>query len=311
MYAILATIVEFLAHYSLEKLLKIRIWDYSDEFMNFQGRISLKYSVFWFALVLVLVLVLQPFAITVIQSLSPSLRMALALSIAVAFIADYIVSGLMFGKMKALINRVIAAFSLPVDDMNDLEFNRPRIMNEKKRIQKLFSDPEYAALDAEISEKLFSVGRLDTLGFKLSDYSGITEHESYKAWRESSDSAKAAYARHVRIAELSYAFCASVGLDGAAAARGMLLSAYRSDDSRPIARAVDFIFQQARVMHRIRKDIGAFGKVERDVAARYKWPLNFAPPMTKEALVASFAEKIVQSREFRTVLRDIYAKALV
>jgi len=310
LYAILATIVEYAAHITLEKILGIRIWDYSDEFMNLQGRISLKYTVFWFLLVLLLVLVLQPGAITLIEMLPQIVRYWLAGAFGVVLIGDYILSGVMFSTMYKRISRICEAFGLPDQEMHDLQFNRPRIMNEKKRLAKLFADPEYVKLDAYVTGALFTEDRFGSFGFDPADYSDIIGHARYEAWRNGSPENQAVYRRYLRIAELTYAFCSSIGLDGRRAARGVLLSAYKSNSKIVAERLIDFLFQQWRIVYAVYKDIGAIGGLERDVILRYKWPLNFGPPRTAECLVASFAEKIVESREYRGILKTLYAKVL-
>jgi uncharacterized membrane protein len=310
LYAGLATGVEYTAHITLEKILGIRIWDYSDEFLNLHGRISLKYTLFWFVLVLLLVLVLQPGAITIIESLGTRTRYWVAGVSGGMLIIDYILSALMFSRMTKRVVRICELFGLPVDGMRDLEFNRPRIMNEKKRLAKLLADPEYAAVEADVSVRLFAGDRFDSLGFATGEYSAVIDHPAYRKWREVTADNTAVYHRFLRAAELAYAFCVSIGLDGHAAARGMLLAAYKSNTRSPAVRLVDFFLPQGRILYDVYKDIGPIDRKARDVLLRYKWPLNFGPPLTPEALVASFAEKIVNSREFRGVLKHIYAKAL-
>jgi uncharacterized membrane protein len=308
LYAGLATAVEYAAHMTLEKILGIRIWDYSDEFLNLHGRISLKYTVFWFVLVLLLVLVCQPAAITFIESLSPMTRHWAAGIVGVLLVADYIFSALMFSTMSKRIARICELFGLPASRMQDLQFNRPRIMNEKKRLAKLLADPVYSALEADVAARLFAGDHFESLGFEAGRYARIIDHPAYRSWREGSPDNSAAFIRFKRIAELAYAFCQSIGLDGDAAARGMLLAAYKSNQPGPAVRMVDFFLPQGRILYEVYKDIGQIDRKARDVLLRYTWPLNFGPPLTAECLMASFAEKLVNSREFRRGLKHIYAK---
>jgi len=310
LYAGLATAVEYSAHMTLEKILGIRIWDYSDEFLNLHGRISLKYTIFWFVLVLILVLVWQPAAITFIESLSPGTRHWAAGIIGVLLVVDYIFSAVMFYGMTKRIAKICELFDLPASQMKDLQFNRPRIMNEKKRLAKLLADPEYATLEADVASRLFVDEHFESLGFKVDRYVQIIDHPAYRSWREGSPGNSAVFIRYKRIAELAYAFCQSIGLDGDAAARGMLLAAYKSNQKGPAVRTVDFLLPQGRILYEVFKDIGPIDWKARDVLLRYTWPLNFRPPLTSECLVASFAEKLVNSREFRAELKNIYAKAL-
>lgn len=310
LFALLATVVEYAAHITLEKILGIRIWDYSDEFMNLKGRISLKYTVFWFLLVMTLVLFLQPGAITLIEMLPRAARNWLAGISAALLLGDYILSSIMFSGMYKRISRICTIFGLPDKEMRDLEFNRPRIINEKKRLAKLFADPEYARLDVYVRDTLFASEDFSTFGFSPDDYSDISENGNYRAWRDSSPESCFIYRRYLRIAELTYAFSMAIGLDGKRAARGVLLSVYKSNTHIAAVRVFDYFFKQWRIVYALYRDVETPGRIERDVILRYKWPLNFGPPRTAECLVASFAEKIVESREYRGLLKKLYPEIL-
>ena len=53
------TVLEYLASLVMEKVFKSVFWDYSKEFLNIQGRVCLKYSIFWGLLSLFLIYVLD------------------------------------------------------------------------------------------------------------------------------------------------------------------------------------------------------------------------------------------------------------
>ncbi len=58
---ILCDIVEFVTSVILEKLFHARWWDYSNKFMNIQGRICLLHSTYWGVMSLVFVYLVHPF----------------------------------------------------------------------------------------------------------------------------------------------------------------------------------------------------------------------------------------------------------
>ena len=45
--AIIFSIFEYLVGFFLEALVKIRVWDYTNDFLNINGRISIMYTFFW------------------------------------------------------------------------------------------------------------------------------------------------------------------------------------------------------------------------------------------------------------------------
>lgn len=59
---IIATVIEYITSYVLEKLFHAKWWDYSTAPYNFQGRIALIPSMFWGILTLLLFDILEPFA---------------------------------------------------------------------------------------------------------------------------------------------------------------------------------------------------------------------------------------------------------
>lgn len=58
--AIVGGIVEYLVSYFGELILNVRWWDYSNRFLNINGRICLLYSLFWGGLGLILIKVINP-----------------------------------------------------------------------------------------------------------------------------------------------------------------------------------------------------------------------------------------------------------
>ena len=55
------TIFEYMVSLVLEMLFGLRWWDYSNDFLNIQGRVSLLYSIFWGVIGLILLEKLHPF----------------------------------------------------------------------------------------------------------------------------------------------------------------------------------------------------------------------------------------------------------
>jgi uncharacterized membrane protein len=54
------TILEYFGSWILEKMFKLKLWDYSKERLNLNGRICLKFSVIWTFLAMTHILIIQP-----------------------------------------------------------------------------------------------------------------------------------------------------------------------------------------------------------------------------------------------------------
>ena len=57
---LIISILEYVTGYLLEKLLNLRLWDYSSNFLNINGRISLKFSIYWTILAYVFIYFIHP-----------------------------------------------------------------------------------------------------------------------------------------------------------------------------------------------------------------------------------------------------------
>ena len=64
------TIFEYIVSLVLEMLFGLRWWDYSNDFLNIQGRVSLLYSIFWGIAGVILLEKLHPFIQTKLQSIT-------------------------------------------------------------------------------------------------------------------------------------------------------------------------------------------------------------------------------------------------
>lgn len=68
--AIAFTLFEYIVSFLLEMLFGLRWWDYSNDFLNIQGRVSLLYSIFWGVIGLILLEKLHPYIQNKIQKIT-------------------------------------------------------------------------------------------------------------------------------------------------------------------------------------------------------------------------------------------------
>ena len=64
------TLFEYMVSFILEMLFGLRWWDYSNDFLNIQGRVSLLYSVFWGIIGVILLEKLHPYIQDKIQKIT-------------------------------------------------------------------------------------------------------------------------------------------------------------------------------------------------------------------------------------------------
>ena len=70
MATIAFTLFEYMVSFILEMLFGLRWWDYSNDFLNIQGRVSLLYSIFWGIIGVILLEKLHPYIQDKIQKIT-------------------------------------------------------------------------------------------------------------------------------------------------------------------------------------------------------------------------------------------------
>ena len=71
------TIFEYMASYVLEVLFNMRWWDYTNDFMNLQGRVSLAYSIIWGAMGIILIEGIHPIVSKNIEKIKKHMKVNL------------------------------------------------------------------------------------------------------------------------------------------------------------------------------------------------------------------------------------------
>jgi uncharacterized membrane protein len=82
------TILEYFGSWLMEKIFHLQLWDYHQERFNLQGRICLKFSVYWAGLAVLLVLFIQPQVFTRITIFGPYLSHFIAGGLCAYFVVD-------------------------------------------------------------------------------------------------------------------------------------------------------------------------------------------------------------------------------
>ncbi len=102
---IICSIVEYLTSYVLEQIYKIRWWDYSNRFLNLNGRICFFNSICFGLLGMLVVIFLNPFFLSLIQKLNPFYLNIFIILLFLITITDIIITfSIMFDIRNSIIN---------------------------------------------------------------------------------------------------------------------------------------------------------------------------------------------------------------
>ena len=94
------TVFEYIVSYLLEVLFGLRWWDYTNDFLNINGRVSLLYSIFWGLIGLFLLEKLHPFIQNIIQKITAkckfNVQFIIATILVISVIVDTILSAIRY-----------------------------------------------------------------------------------------------------------------------------------------------------------------------------------------------------------------------
>ncbi len=105
MSALVCTVLEYLTSLVLEKIFKLRWWDYSKKNFNVNGRVCLENSVLFGLGGIVVVRVINPFLMKWLDYLSVFALQTLAIIILLVFLADFALSLFVLIRLKINVNK--------------------------------------------------------------------------------------------------------------------------------------------------------------------------------------------------------------
>ncbi len=120
---IVGSIVEYIISFFGEVILNVKWWDYSDRFLNINGRICLLYSLFWGLLGIYLLRVINPRVDKLINWIKSKINIHIAQTITILLIA-FLFFDCLFSTFA------IDMFLLRVCVENDLQVNEKSILEE-------------------------------------------------------------------------------------------------------------------------------------------------------------------------------------
>ena len=92
------TVFEYIVSYVLEVIFGLRWWDYSKDFMNLQGRVSLAYSIVWGALGILLMEGIHPGISKILEkikkNIKPKYQVIIEVILIIVLIIDVILSSI-------------------------------------------------------------------------------------------------------------------------------------------------------------------------------------------------------------------------
>ncbi len=146
---LICSILEYLTSYVLEKVFKIRWWDYSQNKFNINGRICLETMVPFGIIGCLLVYFINPFFSNLLEMVSPTLLHVIFYLIFLTFLTDLIISLKVISNIKLITSNIIKdnteEVSKKVKDkiVSKIKTFKNRFNNPDKKIRKVLSEQSY------------------------------------------------------------------------------------------------------------------------------------------------------------------------
>lgn len=315
-YGLVLTALEYLVGMLLERVLHLRLWDYSRDPLNLRGRVSLPFSAAWAALAYAFARLLHPHvAAAVAAADGPGLRL-----LADAFIIYAVLDGAAsIASVRAFRDVMRRVRAESAESLAHTEAELGRVLRRLARLRRAFPALN-AHVAAELAQGLRS--RLDG-GLReahrrlldaaqsrrplegeykaaVADILADAEFKKLKLYHHHSSSI---YAHACGVSYLSYKICKQLDLDWRSAARGGLLHDFflydwRHHDLPELDRRKFHGLEHPKIALNNAQARFRLNAVERDCIVKHMWPLTPLPPRHIESLVVSMADKYLASKEW-------------
>lgn len=329
-YTVTAVVLEYMSSYLLERIFSIKLWDYSEERFNLNGRVCLKFSFFWAILITIYLYFFQDFFVTHINAMPHLVRVLVSGVLLIYFAVDTFLSGRIYFVFSNVFRHASEFLKQGFESRDFLSNLRlPREIKEFLRAMKQFP---YLAKQwnnkwSEITAKNMSstLGWLNAFmtretGSAFTDNkagydndetfmqyaSEIITHPAYLRLKEYHHHDDSIFAHNLQVAWQSYKIGKVFRANIRDLVRGALLHDFFLYDWRTEKPASGKLHAFEHPVESYNNAIHYFGTltpVEKDIIVKHMWPLTIIPPRYVESFIVCMVDKIVATKEFSNEFR--------
>lgn len=311
-YGVALTSIEYAVGTACEKIFGLRMWDYSDDPLNLDGRVCLPYSAVWAALAVVFERWVHPWLAGFVQGIGSGVLEILAILLLVYFVLDFAHS---LNLLRIFVNQLSRihlrrrALSLPERGRLAKPFGRllsafPNLRKYLDAVVGLRHRLDDRRSDIQSRFLRFVESRSPREEEFRTFVRDIAVHPEFLRTKEFRHHDSSIFRHSLRVSFLSYSMGRFLHLDARAMARGGLLHDFflydwRDHDLPELAKEKFHGLEHPAIAVRNAERHFQLSAVERDIIARHMWPLTLRPPGGLESFVVSCVDKHVALREFR------------
>lgn len=121
------SILEYIMSWGMELVLGFTAWDYSRKPLNINGRICVRYSLFWGILAIVWIKLIYPYLIKLIDKIDKDIGKSIAICLSVFLIFDCLLTGVAISRARDKENGIDAKYTY--EEVLDKTFNKEYLKN--------------------------------------------------------------------------------------------------------------------------------------------------------------------------------------
>jgi len=322
---IICIIIEYIGSLLLEKLYSIKLWDYSSEFLNINGRICLKYSLYWLFLIFIQLKFIQPYFEKFILSISEIIKTPLAFTLIGYFIFDFFYSSRSLFRFTRIWN-----FFEGIKEANFLKLigkGIPSRVNIKHVIRPFEQFPglrkTFILRMQNMTNKLKNMKVINEVltepnSQKMDDlFKSVAEpiinHPIYMKLKDYKHHDGTIYEHCIAVALTAYKIGLKLNLNLEDIIKGSLFHdffLYDWRDKYDAPTKYHGLTHPKEAYNNAQKYFGPLSPVVKDIILKHMWPLTPLPPRYFESLLVSFVDKSIASKEMINLIREIIASKL-
>jgi uncharacterized protein len=317
--------LEYLTDLALEYIFHLKLWDYSNDYLNFQGRVCLSFSFAWTVLAMLFLLVIHPGLYLLVLYADISFLYAFSFLLLIYIIIDltYSVAQIssFYEKLQGLYKGRLILSKINIEklfsptrrlrrafpNLNTYLFNKINY-----RIQRSLNW-SLKSMEKKFKGDLFEKIRNDEGYMEIA--TEILENSEFQRLKEFMHHNSSIYDHVMRVSYISYRVSKKLKVDYVSTTRGALLHDFflydwRNHDIPDLA--ADIFHGPAHPAIALKNAEKNFilNKIERDIIIKHMWPLTFKPPRYIESYIVNFADKYSASIEYVKKIRTKTKKNL-
>ena len=321
LYTLMATVLEYYTSLLLEELFGLKLWDYSQKFLNYRGRVCFQYSFYWFGLSTTLLYVLDPSIGWVCNRLSDRVIVWFNRALGAYMLIDLIYSIRSLNDFKEVLGTLQRKYlSISAGAFDRLIGSVQRLVTSFPNLRGYISNNISENVDIELRDETLDGVRIRrsilALGRRKERSSppridpeylelvrDIIEHPEFSKLRTYRHHTGTIFDHAVAVSYQAYALCRKAGMDYRSAARGALLHDFFLYDWRDCIQENGektkglHAFTHAGLALENASRHFELNDIEKDIIRKHMWPVTVPFPRYRESFLVTFLDKYVATRE--------------